>query len=87
MPVKPKPALTANHIRYGPGEVLSVHSLDTGNLAAVVRFPDGTERCIRLDQQYWLSKIDALKPTPPKPPKRVRKKAVAVKAEPTEVAA
>jgi len=76
--------LTAEHVRYGTGEVLSVRTLDAGILAAVVRFPDGAERCIRLDQRYWLTCIDALKPTPPKPPKRVRKTSA---AKPIEVAA
>jgi len=81
MPVKPKPAFTANHIRYGTGEVLSVRTLDTGILAAVVRFPDGAERCIRLDQRYWITPIADLAPTPPKPPKRVRKKPAPQPAE------
>lgn len=79
----------ADHVRYGRGEVLSVRELDSGGgiLAAVVRFADGSERCIRLSQEYWTSSIADLAPTPPKPPKRVRKKVAAVKTEPTEVAA
>jgi len=82
MPVKPNlQPLSAEHIRYGTGEVLSVHTLDIGILAAVVRFLDGTERCIRLDQHYWLTPIADLAPTPPKPPKRMRKKRAPQTAE------
>ena len=75
--------LIADHVRYGRGEVLSVHTLDTGILAALVRFTDGTERTIRLDPQFWHSPIADLAPTPPKPPKRVRKKP----AQPAEAVA
>ena len=71
---KPQP-LIADHVRYGRGEVLSVHTLDTGILAALVRFADGSERTIRLDPQYWHSSIADLAPTPPPKPKRIRKKA------------
>lgn len=77
MPSKSKPQHFADHVRYGRGEILSVRELDSGGgiYVAVVRFADGTERCIRLSQEYWTSSIADLSPTPPKPPKRVRKKA------------
>ncbi|HKT87950.1 MAG TPA: hypothetical protein VJQ59_05915 [Candidatus Sulfotelmatobacter sp.] len=49
----------ADHVRYGRGEVLSVRELDSGGgiYVAVVRFADGTERCIRLSPEYWHSPI------------------------------
>lgn len=79
----------ADHVRYGRGEVLSVRELDSGGgiLVAVVRFADGSERSIRLSQEYWTSSIADLTPTPPKPPKRVRKKATPKPTEQTLEAA
>src|SRR5437899_3018296 len=73
--VKPKP-LSAEHVRYGVGQVLSVRELDNagGVFVADVKFADGTQRTIRLAPQFWVGDISNLiSSPPPPPPKRVRR--------------
>jgi len=64
--VKPAPRI-ADHIRFGPGEILSVRELDSGGGVSVaeVRFEDAT-RTIRLLPEYWRSGILSLIPKPEK---------------------
>ena len=64
MPLKPKPVLRiADHIWFGPGQILSVRELDAGGgvFVADVKFEDAT-RTIRLLPEYWRSGILRLIP-------------------------
>lgn len=61
----PKPQLhTIEHVRYGEGKLVFVRQLDSGEHIALVKFGDGVERILRLRQQYWLTDIAPLIPTP-----------------------
>jgi hypothetical protein len=55
----------AEHVRYGRGEIIEVRELDSGGFVAVVRFPDESEKTLRLDPRYWTSDITSLKPAAP----------------------
>lgn len=54
------------HARYGHGKVVGLRKLDNGDHVATVRFDDGVERLLQLQQQYWLSDIRDLIPSPSK---------------------
>jgi hypothetical protein len=69
---KPKPApVHATHARYGQCDLLAIRELDGGVLVADVRFDDGAERTIQLDQRYWASPVVEM--LPPAPKKRAKK--------------
>jgi hypothetical protein len=81
VPKKRSNKVSAHHILYGVGEVLSVRALDSGGLVADMKFPGGSDRTIRLLPQYWLTPIAGLMPTAPAKPKRVRKAPVNAEKE------
>jgi hypothetical protein len=66
---KPEPRLV-EHVHFGRGKVLGVRQLDNGDHAATVRFSDGTERVLQLQQRFWLTDTATLIPVPPKPSRR-----------------
>lgn len=75
---KPKPvAVFGDHIHFGRGLVLAVRALDSSVLVADVKFDDGAERTLTLAQQYWLTDVRSLTPTPAKDKRALRAKKVA----------
>lgn len=85
-PEKVKLERVVEHVRYGKGKPIEVRQLDNAEYALVVKFGDGVERVLRLEQKYWLSNIASLIPAPPAPPKPARRAAKAKALEIEEVA-
>jgi hypothetical protein len=66
---KPEPRLLV-HVALGQGVLLGVRELDSGTTVASVRFDDGSERILQLQQQYWLTDLTGLISAPTKPSRR-----------------
>jgi hypothetical protein len=58
------------HKTLGVCTLRCIRALDSTDLVAVVEFSDGTERVIRLDQGFWLTRITEMLRAPLEPSRK-----------------
>jgi hypothetical protein len=60
------------HKTLGVCTLRCIRALDSSDLVAVVEFSGGTERVIRLDERFWLTRITEMMQAPLEPARKYR---------------
>ena len=80
---KAKPRLV-EHRTLGVCTLRRIRALDSNDLVAVVEFSDGTERAIRLDERFWLTRITEIMQAPLEPARKHKAETKAAEPEAVE---
>jgi hypothetical protein len=76
---KPEPRVV-EHRTLGVCTLRCIRALDCNDLVAVVEFSDGTERVIRLDERFWLTRITEMMQAPLEPARKSKSEPKPAKA-------
>jgi hypothetical protein len=68
------------HKTLGVCVLRCIRALDSNDLVAVVEFSDGTERVIRLDECFWLTRITEMMQAPLEPARKPKSEPKPAKA-------